>query len=158
MVSPSACETAGGLMATRKSRGLVSQTQEQLCPGDEGQAERREQERRVSWQLTLVTAEGRRRSCSYRRHGRGLSPALPHCEGAPARGRGAAARGHPAWHSARGDLVDAPQTSQQAVVRVARRRDHLEHGLKGPAVQLAFHLVSVEVRGHQAEQVDVHLI
>lgn len=51
MASPSACETAGGLTATRRSRRLVSQTREQLCPGNEGQADRREQERRVSWQL-----------------------------------------------------------------------------------------------------------
>lgn len=60
--------------------------------------------------------------------------------------------------SARGALVNAPQTCQQPLVWVSWRRHHLEHGLEGPAVQLLLYLVSVKVRGHQAEEVDVHVL
>lgn len=67
-------------------------------------------------------------------------------------------RRQPRGRSARGSLVDAPQTRQQAVVWVSGRGDHLEHGLEGPAVKLLFYLVSVEVRGHQAEEAHVHLL
>lgn len=64
----------------------------------------------------------------------------------------------PRGRSARSDLVDVPQTSQQSMIRVSWCCDHLEHRLKGPAVQLLFYLVSVKVRGHQAEEVNVHLL
>lgn len=67
-------------------------------------------------------------------------------------------RRHPHGHSACSGLLDAPQTSQQAVVWVSGHGDHLEHGLEGPAVELLLYLVSVEVRGHQAEEVHVHLL
>lgn len=43
------------------------------------------------------------------------------------------------------------------MIRVSWCRDHLEHRLEGPAVQLLLYLVSVKVRGHQAEEVNVHL-
>lgn len=67
-------------------------------------------------------------------------------------------RRHLHGHSACGGLVDAPQTSQQVVVWVSGHGDHLEHRLEGPAVELLLYLVSVEVRGHQAEEVHVHLL
>lgn len=54
--------------------------------------------------------------------------------------------------------MDIPQTSQQLVVRVSWCCNHLKHGLKGPAVQLLLYLVSVKVCGHQAEEVNVHLL
>lgn len=64
----------------------------------------------------------------------------------------------PRGRSARGDLVDVPQTSQQSMIWVSWCRDHLEHGLESPTVQLLLYLVSVKVRGHQAEKVNVHLL
>ena len=54
--------------------------------------------------------------------------------------------------------MDASQTRQQAVVWVSGCSNHLEHGLEGPAVKLLLYLVSVEVRGHQAEEAHVHLL
>lgn len=63
-----------------------------------------------------------------------------------------------AWASACSHPVDILQTCQQSVIGVSWHGDHLEHGLEGPAVKLLLYLVSVEVRGHQAEEVHVHLL
>lgn len=88
----------------------------------------------------------------HRLPGHGAARVWSHAGTGRPPGSAAAPRGH----SARGDFVDVPQTSQQSMVWVSRSRDHLEHGLEGPAVQLLLYLVSVKVCGHQAEEVNVH--
>lgn len=56
------------------------------------------------------------------------------------------------------DLVDILQTSQQAMVWGSWRCYHLKHRLEGPPIQFFINLVSVEVYGHQTEDVNIHLL
>lgn len=53
-------------------------------------------------------------------------------------------------------LMDRLQTAQQLVIWTAWWSHSLKDGLESPAVQLLVNLVSVEVHGHQAKQVDIH--
>lgn len=83
----------------------------------------------------------------------------PHCRSHLAQtGTPGTSAGTQGGHSARGNLVDVLQTSQQSVIGVSRYCNHLEHRLEGPAIKLLLYLVSVKVRGHQAEEVRVHLL
>lgn len=52
--------------------------------------------------------------------------------------------------------MDGLQAAQQLEIRAAGRGHGLKDGLESPAVQLLIYLVSVEVHGNQAEQIDVH--
>lgn len=56
------------------------------------------------------------------------------------------------------DPVDILQTGQEAVVWGSWRCHHLKHRLEGSAIQLLIDLVPVEVYGHQAEDVNIHLL
>ncbi|KAL8207722.1 UNVERIFIED_CONTAM: hypothetical protein K2H54_060989 [Gekko kuhli] len=60
--------------------------------------------------------------------------------------------------SARRDLVHVLQAREQAVIGAPRGCDHLKHRLKGSAIQFLIYLMPVEVYGHQAEEVYVHLL
>lgn len=56
------------------------------------------------------------------------------------------------------DLVDILQTSQQAMVWGSWRCHHLKHWLERSPIQFFIDLVSVEVYGHQTEDVNIHLL
>lgn len=52
--------------------------------------------------------------------------------------------------------MDGLQAAQQLEIRAAGRGHSLKDGLESPAVQLLIYLVSVEIHGDQAEQIDVY--
>lgn len=52
--------------------------------------------------------------------------------------------------------MDGLQAAQQLEIGAARRGHSLKDGLESPAVQLLIYLVSVEIHGNQAEQIDIH--
>lgn len=44
------------------------------------------------------------------------------------------------------------------MIRISWRGDHLENGLESSAIEFFIYLMSVEVYGHQTEEVNVHLL
>lgn len=56
------------------------------------------------------------------------------------------------------DLVDILQTSEQAMVWGSWRCHHLKHRLESSPIQFLIDLVSVEVYGHQTEDVNIYLL